>query len=116
METSEDRSKETVHVLGLLVSQYEKVLGSWEEVYRATILSCCCPIAKRFDIVGELCAMSFGFLVVLLSSSHVISEKVIHVIIGARVIGCSNSATVGGTVVSQARSLAALLLSSCVIP
>jgi hypothetical protein len=33
METSEDHSKETGHVLGLLASQYEKVLGSWEEVY-----------------------------------------------------------------------------------
>jgi hypothetical protein len=75
---------------------------------RATILSCHCLI-ERFDVVGELCAMSFGFLVVLLRSSHVISKKVVHVVIGARVVGCSNSATLGGAVVSQARSLAILL-------
>lgn len=48
--------------------------------------------------------MCFIFLVMLVSRSCVVAEKVIHVVIGTRVVGCSNSASLGGTVVDQARS------------
>jgi hypothetical protein len=48
--------------------------------------------------------MCFIFLVMLVSSSSVVSEKVIHVVIGTRVVGCSNSASLGGMVVGQAGS------------
>lgn len=62
------------------------------------------PPAADSPLLRGSRAMCFIFLVMLVSRSCVVTEKVIHVIIGTRVVGCSNSASLGGTVVDQARS------------